>query len=130
MNSMMLIGLNPTSGFPVALDANTTLRADHRGMARVRGEQQPVARLEVDRPALVFEHESDRTLDAVENLLVGVGVGCVVVAGPVGPRVAAAGLVLQPSHQVLEPGHEPILQSPPVREILRRLAAGELSVEE
>lgn len=49
----------------------------------------------------VLEAEGDRALDAVEDLLVGVAVGRVAVAGAVRPRIAAARLLLELPDQIL-----------------------------
>ena len=69
------------------------------------GQHHAVSGLQIQAPALVFEHEGDRTIDAIKDLLVGVVVRRVAVARPVGPRVAAARLGLQPGHQVIQGRH-------------------------
>src|ERR1700674_265350 len=94
----------------LALDAGAAGGSDHRGMNSAGGQNHPISRLQVEAPSLQLEHETDRSVDAVEDLLIGVAVGRVSVAGPVRPRVAAARLTPQLCHQVIEACHGPILR--------------------
>src|SRR4051794_25169911 len=106
MNSMMLIVrpiLRPESwsawSLAMTLDARASARPDNRGMNRAGGQDHAVARLELQAFALALEHESDRPIDAVEDLLERVRVRSVAVARAVRPRVAATRLGLQLRHQ-------------------------------
>src|ERR1700682_4710233 len=69
----------------LALDAGAAGRSDDRRMNRAGGQKHAVSRLEVNAPAFRLEHEGDRSVDAVEDLLVGVAVRRVPVAGPIRP---------------------------------------------
>src|SRR6266850_639837 len=75
-------------------------RPHESGVARARRQHHPVSRLELQPLPLGFEHESDRSVHAVQHLLVPVAVSGVPVARPVGPRIAVASLPAQPGHEV------------------------------
>src|SRR5713226_7349310 len=112
MNSMMLIGpsilrrrCSPTLRLAPALDAGAARGPDDGGMDRAGGQHHPVARLELELPRRLLDHERDRAVDAVEDFLVGVAVRCVAIAGPVRPRVARGGLLAQGRHQVVQRRH-------------------------
>src|SRR5712664_2137142 len=103
MNSMMLIAaihITPRTSeqtvLAMALDACASGRSNDGRMHGACGQHHAVSRLELEAPLLAFEHETDRSVDAVKDLLVAVAVRRVTVAGPVGPRVAACRLGLQP----------------------------------
>lgn len=74
-------------------------------MGRTRGKHHPVSRLELEPLPFGFEHESDRSVHAVQHLLEAVAVGRVLVARPVRPRVAVAGLAAQAGHEVFLVSH-------------------------
>ena len=90
----------------MTFDARASGRADHRGVNSGRGDHHAVSGLQLQAPAFVLEHERDRAVDAVEDLLEVVAVGRVPVTGSIRPGVAAARLRSQLRHQVFE-GHEP-----------------------
>src|SRR6266851_3630881 len=98
MKSMMLTTapiLRPVSvgqGLAMALDARASGGADDGRMHGPRGQHHAVAGLQFQAPALVLEHERDRAVDAVKDLLVAVVVRRVAVVRAVRPRVAAARL--------------------------------------
>src|SRR6267378_1891194 len=117
MNSMMLIaathitlrGLDQTV-LAMAFDAGASRRSDDSRMHGPGGQHHPVSRAQLEAFAIALQHKRDRSVDAVEDLLVTVAVGGITVARPVRPRVAAGGLGLQLCHQVLERLHEAILR--------------------
>src|SRR6185437_8447566 len=99
MNSMMLIVrpiLRPESeserDLAMAFDARASGGPDDRRMHGSGRQHHAIPSLQLEPAILTFEREGDRTVDAVEDLLVTVRVRGVAVAGPVGPRVAAARL--------------------------------------
>src|SRR5205807_9115657 len=98
------------SALTMALDACASRISDDSRMHCSRGQNHAVSRLQLEVLALAFEHERDRAFHAVKNLLVVVRVGGVTVAGPVRPRVAAAGFVPQLRHELVESWHQPILR--------------------
>src|SRR5215471_2468667 len=76
------------------------------------GQHHTVARLEAN--LSVRQGEGDRARDAVEDLLVRMGVVGVHVARPVGPRVAALGFLPEARHEALHLlGHHQMLPSNP-----------------
>src|SRR5712691_8848299 len=77
------------------------MRTDHGGMHCSGRQHHPVARVQDQLLALVFEHERDGPVDAVQHLLIRVAVRRVAVARPVGPRVAAGRLATQSLHQLV-----------------------------
>src|SRR5712692_6438450 len=116
MKSMMLTTrpiLRPASvgaTLAMALDARAPGGADDGRMHGPRGQHHAVAGLQIQASALALEHERDRAVDAVEDLLEAVAVRRVAVVRAVRPRVAAARLGTQPCHQLVEGGHQPILR--------------------
>jgi secondary thiamine-phosphate synthase enzyme len=105
MNSMMLIPANATPGSTVAFDAKAPFRAYHSRVARAGRQQQSLPRSKLDAAGFVLENERDRAVDAVEDLLVRMGVSGVSIARAVGPRVTVPGLRPQALHQRFEPTH-------------------------
>src|SRR2546427_10947541 len=104
MNSMMLIAgqyYAARLGSPLPLDALAAMRSDHGGVHCSSRQHHPIARLQEQLLARVFEHERDGSVDAVQHLLIGVAVRRVAVVRPVGPRVAAGRLAAQSLHQLL-----------------------------
>ncbi len=81
------------------------MRADLRGVDGAGRQHHAIAGRQPQALARAFEHESDRAVHAVQDLLVAVAVSGIRVAWTVRPRVAVAGLVSQPGHQVLGSGH-------------------------
>src|SRR6266849_8100238 len=109
MNSMMLIAATHITPrgldqkvLAMALDACASGCPDDGRMHRPGGQHDPVSRLQLEAFAIAFEHKRDRSVDAVEDLLVTVAVGGVTVARPIRPRVAPGGLGLQLCHHVVE----------------------------
>src|SRR5579872_4365550 len=94
-----------------AFDACATAVSDHGGVDGARRQHHAVARVQLEPLSLTVDQERDRSVDAVEDLLVGVRVRRVAIARTVRPRVAAARLGAQPSHQLFLParrsGHVP-----------------------
>lgn len=75
-------------------------------MNRAGGQHHTISRLEFDPlPVLCFEDERDRSVDAVQDLLVRVPVGRIPIARSVRPGVAVGGLAAQPCDQVLGSRH-------------------------
>src|SRR5438552_724715 len=93
-----------------ALDAGASRPSDNRRMHRPRGQDHAVSGLQLEAAALAFEHEGDRSIDAVKDLLVAVAVSRVAVARAVRPRVAAGGLGFELRHQLVECRHIAILR--------------------
>src|SRR2546428_13759375 len=119
MNSMMPIAAHITprgssqNFLAVALDACASGSPDDRRMHGSRGQHHAVSRLQFHAASLAVEHEGDRPVDAVKDLLVAVVVSGVAVTGAVRPRVAAARLRLEPGHQLdqlVGGSHGPILR--------------------
>src|SRR5437879_9810214 len=108
MNSIMpnashITPLGSSQNFlAVALDACSSSSPDDRRMHGSRGQHHAVSRLQFHAASLAFEHEGDRPVDAVEDLLVAVVVGGVAVTGAIRPRVAAARLRFEPGHQLVQ----------------------------
>src|SRR5205809_537072 len=94
----------------MALDAGASRPSDNRRMHRPRGQDHAVSGLQLEAAALAFEHEGDRSIDAVKDLLVAVAVSRVAVARAVRPRVAAGGLGFELRHQLVECRHIAILR--------------------
>src|SRR5437667_1792159 len=94
----------------MALDAGASRPSDNRRMHRPRGQDHAVSGLQLEAAALAFEHEGDRSIDAVKYLLVAVAVSRVAVARAVRPRVAAGGLGFELCHQLVECRHIAILR--------------------
>src|ERR671934_543352 len=101
MNSIMLIsGLvyARVEGSPPSLDARHALGSHLSGVHRPRRQYHAVAGLEQQALSVLLEDEGDRTVNAVEHLLIGVAVRRVAVMRCVPPGVAALGLRLPPLH--------------------------------
>ena len=63
------------------------------------GQHHAIAGLQLELTILLFEHERDRTIDAVQHLLVRMAVGRIAIMRTVGPRVAAMRLTAELCHQ-------------------------------
>src|SRR5579862_8651777 len=94
-----------------SFDARATAAANDCGVHRAGGQHHAVAGLQLELFPVALEQERDRSVDAVEDLLVRVRVRRVAIPWAVRPRVAAARLGAQLRHQVLLParrsGHLP-----------------------
>jgi len=69
----MLIAANTTLRDPhssLAFDAGAAMFSDHRGVDRSAAQNHAIAGLQHELFALLLEHESDRSVDAVEDLFV------------------------------------------------------------
>src|SRR5260221_10955351 len=74
---------------------------DHCGVDRARGQHHAVSGSQLDPlRVLRLEYERDRSIDAVEDLLVRVAVRRVTIARSVGPGVAAGRLAAKSLHEV------------------------------
>ena len=79
---------------------------DHCGVDRARGQHHAVSGSQLDPlRVLRLEYERDRSIDAVEDLLVRVAVRRVTIARSVGPGVAAGRLAAQSRHEVFAGRH-------------------------
>src|SRR6266478_7822678 len=118
MNSMMLIGNSilrracwrPPALRALALDACAARGSDDRRMHYAGSQDHPVAGLQLEPLALAFEHEGDRPVHAVQDLLVRVAVGGIAIVRSIRPRVAGDRLPAQRGHEILQPGHAPLLR--------------------
>jgi uncharacterized protein len=72
---------------------------------RSRRQDHAIAAVQLEPAAVRFKNESDRTVNAIEHLVVFVAVGGVAVCWPVRPRVAVVGLRAQLCHQGLHGRH-------------------------
>src|SRR5467141_1436987 len=118
MNSMMLIGKailrrvcwRPPALRALALDAYAAAGSDDRRMDCAGRQDHPVAGLQLEPLALAFEHESDRPVHAVQDLVVRVAVGGIAIVRSVRPRVAGDRLPAQRGHEILQGRHASILR--------------------
>src|SRR5260370_34029518 len=76
------------------------MRSDHGGMHCSGRQHHPIARVQDQLLAVVFEHERDGSVVAVQHLLIRVAVRSIAIARPVGPRVAAGRLATQSLHEL------------------------------
>lgn len=115
----------------MALQAGAPAGSGRGGVNGARGQDQPLPRLEVH-VARAAKVKGDGTGDADHDLLVGVAVWRVAVTRPVRPEVHAGGLSLQTAPVVDLGVHlrEGIGQNRGMRDVLARLLAGELNLEE
>ena len=93
------------SALAPALDARAAAWAHLGRMDRAGRQRHSIARRQLDSPALSFEEERDRAIDAVKDLLVAVAVRRVAISRRVRPRVAARCLAAQPGHELVEGCH-------------------------
>src|SRR5260370_17859463 len=75
-----------------------------------RRQHHAISGLQLEPSTVLLEHERDRSIDAVQHLLVRMAVRRIPVVWAVRPRVAAGGFGAQLVHQSLGSGHEPILR--------------------
>src|SRR5438105_13687349 len=94
-------GIRLTSRFH-ALHA---VRADDRGVLRLRLDAETIAGCEFDVFPAVFDSEGDRAADAVEHRVVGMAVGGVAVVRTVRPAVRGLAFAAACGEDV-SPGHE------------------------
>src|SRR6266446_8708580 len=86
-------------------------RADDGRVDGPGGQDHAVSSLELEATTLAFQGKSDRAVDAVEDLLVGVGMGRVAVSRSVRPRIASARLGPELGHELIQGrAHHPILR--------------------
>src|SRR6266571_926943 len=95
---------------PMALYARAAGRSDDRGMDRAGGQNHAVTWLQLESLSLLLQHEGDRSVDAVEDLLEAVRMRRVAIPRTVRPRVAAIRFRPQLRHQLIERRHGPILR--------------------
>ena len=84
----------------LAFDAGHAGGADECSVNRARCELQALARSQFEAFA-ARDVEADGTLDAIEDLAVGVGVRWVRVTGTIRPGVAAARLRFEPAQEIV-----------------------------
>lgn len=84
-------------------------------MHRSGGQDHAIAGAQLQPFSLLLEHERDRAVDAVKDLLIAVRVRGVAVARSVRPRVASLGLGAEPGHELVEGGHQTDSKIEPVK---------------
>src|SRR3989442_5839012 len=108
MNSIMLISTPilrrtcwPPSVLALTFDAGTTRGADDRRVDCSGRQHHPVARVQLEPLSLLLEHECDRAVDAVQDLLVREAVRRIPNLPTLRPSVARTGFAHQARHQIV-----------------------------
>jgi uncharacterized protein with PIN domain len=94
----------------VSLDARAPRRTDDGGVHRSGRQDHPIAGRQLQPFRVRFEHERDRTIDAVKDLFEVVAVGRVPVTRSIRPRVTSVRLCAELCHQRIEGRHALILR--------------------